>query len=113
MEPKSTNDLKRELGTLKDAMQDSEARMISNNHLKKKVLSSEERKDTDDDEKSTAMHGLALRIPAEIIAGSAVGYFIGSGLDKILETDKVFTMIFLLLGNLGAFLNIIRTISKK
>ncbi len=44
---------------------------------------------------------LATTIPLIMVAGPAVGYFIGSYLDKVLGTSRIMTLIFLLLG-LGA-----------
>jgi F0F1-type ATP synthase assembly protein I len=43
----------------------------------------------------------ATTIPLMLLAGPAVGYFIGYLLDGLFDTTKVFTLIFLLLG-LGA-----------
>lgn len=52
----------------------------------------------------------ALRVPAELIAGIGVGYFVGSSLDNLLETRPVFTMMCLLLGTAGAALNIYKAL---
>jgi F0F1-type ATP synthase assembly protein I len=44
---------------------------------------------------------LATTIPLIMVAALFVGYFIGNYLDKLFGTDKIMTLIFLLLG-LGA-----------
>lgn len=112
---RNDEDLKKALSDLKGTMRDMNSRMVSgnitNNTSKNDddtfIESEEERKE------NQRMHGLALRIPAEIIAGTVIGYFVGNGLDNMLETGKVFTIIFLLLGNTAAFLNIVRSIRDK
>ena len=65
-----------------------------------------------DGEKEGNKHGkglaLAYRVVIEIVAGFLVGYFLGKMLDNILETAPVLTIICLLLGMSGAFVNIYR-----
>jgi len=70
------------------------------------------RKDEKDDaearKKSAKGLALAYRVVIEIVAGFLVGYFIGKMLDNMLETAPFLTIICLLLGMGGAFVNIYR-----
>ncbi len=53
---------------------------------------------------------LAYRLLVEIIAGIAVGGFLGWWLDKWLNTKPIFTLILLFLGMVSGLYNVIRTI---
>lgn len=66
-----------------------------------------------DKRESADINRRALRIPADLFAGLLIGYFLGLGLDNMLETGKVFTMICLLLGVSGALWNIVKDFSPK
>ncbi|MBT4921677.1 MAG: hypothetical protein HON23_01530 [Rickettsiales bacterium] len=54
----------------------------------------------------------AFKISAELIAGIAIGGFIGYYCDKIFLTKPLFLIIFLLLGVAGSLLNIYRDIKN-
>ena len=57
---------------------------------------------------SSSLLGMAFRIATELVAGLALGGFIGWQLDRWLGTRPVFLLIFIGLGAAGAFLNIFR-----
>ena len=58
----------------------------------------------------------ATTIPLMLLAGPAVGYFIGMFLDNRLKTESIFTLIFLLLGLVAGGMEsykIIKQITKE
>lgn len=71
-------------------------------------LHSSEPKAESDEERAKKRKGAALayRVVTEILAGFLVGYFLGKFLDNLLETKPILTIICLLLGMIGAFVNI-------
>ncbi len=52
--------------------------------------------------------GIAFRLVTELVAGLAVGAFLGYWIDKILGTMPVFLLIFFVLGAAAGILNVIR-----
>jgi ATP synthase protein I len=53
--------------------------------------------------------GQALRLGVELVAGVAVGGFIGWGLDRLFGTAPLFMVLFLGLGATAGILNVVRT----
>jgi ATP synthase protein I len=53
--------------------------------------------------------GQALRLATEMIAGVAVGGFIGWALDRFLGTAPLLMVVFLILGAAAGILNVVRT----
>ena len=51
---------------------------------------------------------IGLMFPASIVAGLLIGY----GLDRLFGTEKVFVVIFMLLGIAAAFIQLVRLTSK-
>jgi ATP synthase protein I len=56
--------------------------------------------------------GQALRLGVELVAGVAVGGFIGWGLDRLFGTAPLFMVLFLGLGATAGILNVVR-IAKR
>jgi ATP synthase protein I len=56
--------------------------------------------------------GQALRLGVELVAGVAVGGFIGWGLDRLLGTAPLFMVLFLGLGATAGILNVVRTAKR-
>ena len=52
--------------------------------------------------------GIAFRLVTELVAGLAVGAFLGYWIDRILGTTPVFLLIFFVLGAAAGILNVIR-----
>ena len=59
-----------------------------------------------------AAMGQALKLATEMIAGVAVGGFIGWWLDWVLGTGPIFLVIFLLLGGAAGIVNVVRNAQK-
>lgn len=57
-------------------------------------------------------YGLAFRFAADLIAGVAVGGFIGWALDRQFGTAPVFLVVFFLLGFAAGVLNVVRAAQK-
>jgi ATP synthase protein I len=53
--------------------------------------------------------GQALRLATEMVAGVAVGGFIGWALDKLFGTAPFLMVVFLLLGAAAGIMNVVRT----
>ncbi len=53
--------------------------------------------------------GNALRLSTELVAGVAVGAFIGWALDRWLGTAPFLMVVFLILGAIAGILNVVRT----
>jgi ATP synthase protein I len=56
--------------------------------------------------------GQALRLGVELVAGVAVGGFIGWGLDRLFGTAPLFMVLFLGLGATAGILNVVRTAKR-
>ncbi len=63
-------------------------------------------------DRGTAM-GQALKLSTEMIAGVAVGGFIGWALDRWLGTAPILMVVFLILGAAGGILNVVRSAVKR
>lgn len=59
-----------------------------------------------------AAFGQALRLGMEMVAGVAVGGFIGWALDRFLGTAPIFMVVFLGLGATAGILNVVRTAKR-
>jgi ATP synthase protein I len=57
--------------------------------------------------------GQALRLATELVAGVAVGGFIGWALDRWLGTQPVLMAVFLILGAAAGILNVMRSAQKR
>ena len=57
--------------------------------------------------------GEALKLSTEMIAGVAVGGFIGWALDRWLGTAPILMVMFLLLGGAAGIMNVIRTAQRR
>jgi ATP synthase protein I len=53
--------------------------------------------------------GQALRLSTELVAGVAVGGFIGWALDRLFGTAPLFLVVFLILGGAAGILNVMRS----
>ena len=57
--------------------------------------------------------GQALKLSTEMIAGVAVGGFIGWALDRLFGTAPILMVVFLILGAAAGILNVIRTAERR
>jgi len=57
--------------------------------------------------------GEALKLATEMIAGVAVGGFIGWALDRLFGTAPILMVVFLILGAAAGILNVIRTAERR
>jgi ATP synthase protein I len=57
--------------------------------------------------------GEALKLSTEMIAGVAVGGFIGWALDRLFGTAPILMVVFLILGAAGGILNVIRSAQRR
>ena len=57
--------------------------------------------------------GQALKLATEMIAGVAVGGFIGWALDRWLGTTPILLVVFLILGAAAGILNVIRSAQRR
>ena len=57
--------------------------------------------------------GEALKLATEMIAGVAVGGFIGWALDRLFGTAPILMVVFLILGAAAGILNVIRTAQRR
>jgi ATP synthase protein I len=62
--------------------------------------------------RGTAM-GQALKLSTELIAGVAVGGFIGWWLDRVFGTAPFLMVLFLLLGGAAGIINVVRSAQKR
>jgi len=53
--------------------------------------------------------GQALKLSVELVAGVAVGGFIGWALDQLFGTKPIFLLVFVVLGAASGIMNVIRT----
>jgi ATP synthase protein I len=60
-----------------------------------------------------AAMGEALKLSTELIAGVAVGGFIGWSLDRWLGTAPILMVVFLILGGAAGIINVIRTAQRR
>ena len=56
--------------------------------------------------------GQALKLATELVAGVAVGGFIGWALDQLFGTKPFLMLVFLVLGAAASIMNVIRTATK-
>jgi ATP synthase protein I len=66
----------------------------------------------DAEARGTAM-GQALKLSTELIAGVAVGGFIGWWLDRVFGTAPFLMVLFLLLGGAAGIINVVRSAQKR
>lgn len=59
-----------------------------------------------------SMLGLAYRLTVEILAGIAVGGFVGWWLDKVLGTQPLMMLVLLFLGMAAGLMNSVRTVNE-
>ena len=57
--------------------------------------------------------GQALKLATDMIAGVAVGGFIGWALDRWLGTTPILLVVFLILGAAAGILNVIRSAQRR
>jgi ATP synthase protein I len=57
--------------------------------------------------------GQALKLSTEMIAGVAVGGFIGWALDRLFGTAPILMVVFLILGAAAGILNVIRSAQRR
>jgi ATP synthase protein I len=57
--------------------------------------------------------GEALKLATEMIAGVAVGGFIGWALDRLFGTAPILMVVFLILGGAAGILNVIRNAQRR
>jgi ATP synthase protein I len=57
--------------------------------------------------------GEALKLSTEMIAGVAVGGFIGWALDRLFGTAPILMVVFLILGGAAGILNVIRSAQRR
>ena len=57
--------------------------------------------------------GQALKLSTEMIAGVAVGGFIGWALDRLFGTAPILMVVFLILGGAVGILNVIRSAQRR
>ena len=89
----------------------------SDNNIEKKIKVLSAKLDTGNKPKETSKEATpnmsyAFKISAELIAGIAIGGFIGYYIDKFFITKPLFLIIFLFLGVAGSFLNIYKDIKN-
>lgn len=70
-------------------------------------LESEKAAAEEPEKRGTAI-GIAFRLVTELVAGLAVGAFLGYWIDRILGTMPVFLLIFFVLGAAAGILNVVR-----
>jgi ATP synthase protein I len=83
--------------------------------LEGRVRDARERHETgpkDAEARGTAM-GQALKLSTELIAGVAVGGFIGWWLDRVFGTAPFLMVLFLLLGGAAGIINVVRSAQKR
>ena len=83
--------------------------------LEGKVRDARERREPQSSEapnRGTAM-GEALKLSTEMIAGVAVGGFIGWALDRWLGTAPILMVVFLILGGTAGIMNVIRSAQRR
>ena len=95
---RETEAIKRRLHDLEDKVRDARARH--------EPASSQAR------DRGAAM-GEALKLAAEMIAGVAVGGFVGWAFDRWLGTAPILMVVFLILGAAAGILNVIRNAQKR
>jgi ATP synthase protein I len=95
---RETEAIKRRLHDLEDRVRDAKAR--------------HEPASPEAQDRGTAM-GQALKLSTEMIAGVAVGGFIGWALDRWLGTQPILMVVFLILGAAGGILNVVRSAAKR
>lgn len=66
-----------------------------------------------DAEARGAAMGQALKLSTELIAGVAVGGFIGWWLDRVFGTAPFLMVLFLLLGGAAGIINVVRSAQKR
>jgi ATP synthase protein I len=95
---RETEAIKRRLHDLEDKVRDARARH--------EPASSQEQ------DRGRAM-GEALKLATEMIAGVAVGSFIGWAFDRWLGTTPILMVVFLILGAAAGILNVIRNAQRR
>ena len=95
---RETEAIKRRLHDLEGKMRDARAR--------------HEPASSEAQDRGSAM-GEALKLATEMIAGVAVGGFIGWALDRLVGTAPILMVVFLILGAAAGILNVIRTAERR
>ena len=80
--------------------------------LKEKIRIFEEKNKTKKQNYSPKNINVGIRISVDLVSIIVVSILIGLGIDKIFSTHPIFFIIFLLLGVITGFYNIIRYMSK-
>jgi ATP synthase protein I len=95
---RETEAIKRRLHDLEGKMRDARAR--------------HEPASSEAQDRGSAM-GEALKLATEMIAGVAVGGFIGWALDRVFGTAPILMVVFLILGAAAGILNVIRSAQRR
>ena len=87
---------------------------MQNNEVKlnEKIKILEEKNKTNKQNHSPKTLNVGIRMSVDLVSTIIVSIFIGLGIDKIFSTHPIFFIIFLLLGVITGFYNIIRYMSK-
>lgn len=80
--------------------------------LKEKIKVFEEKSNLNKKNHSPKNVNVGIRVSIDLVSTIIVSIFIGLGIDKIFSTHPIFFIIFLLLGVITGFYNIIRFMNK-
>ena len=80
--------------------------------LKEKIKVFEEKSNLNKKNNSPKNVNVGVRVSIDLISTIIVSILIGLGIDKIFSTHPIFFIIFLLLGVIAGFYNIIRFMNK-
>ena len=80
--------------------------------LKEKIKVFEEKSNLNKKNHSPKNVNVGIRVSIDLISTIIVSILIGLGIDKIFSTHPIFFIIFLLLGVITGFYNIIRVMNK-
>ena len=80
--------------------------------LKKKIMIFEEKHKELKNSDTSKKINVGLRVSIDLVSTIIVSVLIGLGIDKIFSTHPIFFIIFLLLGFITAFYNIIRYMKR-
>ena len=80
--------------------------------LKEKIKVFEEKSNSNKKNHSPKNVNVGIRVSIDLISTIIVSILIGLGIDKIFSTHPIFFIIFLLLGVITGFYNIIRFMNK-
>ena len=80
--------------------------------LKEKIKVFEEKSNLNKKNHSPKNVNVGIRVSIDLVSTIIVSIFIGLGIDKIFSTHPIFFIIFLLLGVITGFYNIIKFMNK-